>query len=87
MARITTLLDCASEDDFERVLTKYGIPVVNGGRHRCALIRGRRIPLGHAGRAPLPIGTRKSILRSLAEVGLHLLPVVIGVGLLAAWLV
>lgn len=87
MNRKDDLTRCKSEDDFERVAPKVGrakgisVVVENRSSHRGLLVSGRFIPLGHAGSHDLPPGTRHSILKSLAAVGLlgtilALLPIV-----------
>lgn len=64
--------ECRTAGDFERAARAKGLVVESRGRHRCIVHKGHAVPLGHSN-GELPVGTRGSILRSLAKLGLLLL--------------
>ena len=66
------LESCRTAADFERYAKKRGAKVVSGGKHRCIEHNGYRVPLGHS-KGELPIGTRRSIIRTLRNIGLGIL--------------
>lgn len=69
--RTKPLSDCRTQDDFVRHAKHKGATITHG-RHTCVEHNGHKIPLGHSN-GELPIGTRRSIIRALAAIGLAVL--------------
>lgn len=69
--KVKSIDQCRTNDDFTRYAVSRGAEPYNG-RDRGIRYNGHTVPLGHAN-GELPIGTRKSIIRSFKALGLVIL--------------